>query len=493
VAGLAAAALLTPAPSAQAFGGPVEISAVGAASSGAAITGRTAGGASVAWRQASDGAVLLRSVSLGGVLGTPVTVASESRPRPPAIAQVPGGSIVTWVRSSDDHLLARRVADDGALGPIHDISGTSLSFANGIPTVAANASGKVAVVWRRANDSHVRIRLFDAQSGPSAPDVDLTAEPDIALWGTNVSVAINDAGESVVVWHRNTDCHIIARRVTADGTAGAQVDLSGEPDSAIGDTTPTVAIRPDGTVVGAWHRDSDHHAVSRRWMADGSFGPVVDLSLSDGVPSMANMAITPLATGDAVAWQRESDSHMVTATGSGSAPPAPVDVSLAAGASVTPPSIATTVDGALGIAWVGADGTARVAFSTAVPGPAPSSTPTPSPTPTPTPTPDAPASPAPASPSGTPLPRSDEAPDTQLVGAAPIRLRAGRTATVRFRSSVAGSRFICSLDRAAAKPCRSPLRLRGLRPGRHTLRVWAVSRAGKDRSPLTLQLRVTRR
>ncbi len=183
VAGLVALGLLLPSPAAQAFGGPIDVSATGAASSGAGIAGRTGGGATVAWRQASDGAVLVRSVSVGGTLGSPVTVASASRPRPPAIAAVPGGAVVAWVRSDDDHLLARRVGDDGSLGPIHDVSGSSLSFSNGIPTVAANASGKVAVVWRRANDSHVRIRLFDAQTGPSAPDVDLTAEPDIALWG----------------------------------------------------------------------------------------------------------------------------------------------------------------------------------------------------------------------------------------------------------------------------------------------------------------------
>lgn len=409
--------------------------------------------------------------------------------------------MVGWIRPDDDHLLVRRVGNDGVLGATFDVSGESLSFLNAMPTVAANASGRVAAAWRRPSDSDVRVRVFDAQTGPAAAALDLSADADIALFGTNVSVAINDAGEAAVVWHRNTDCHIIARRVTAAGVVGAQLDLSGEPDSAVGDTTPTVALRPDGTVVGAWHRDTDHHGISRRWAADGATGPVVDLSLANGVPSMANLAITPLADGDAVAWQRETDAHIVTATGNATAAPAPEDVSLAPAASVTPPSIATTADGALALAWVGGDGTARVAFSAGVAGPSPSTpspgstTTTPAPSTTEAPSTGTPTPPTRA-PTAAPTPVSAVdlvAPQTSL-RAQPAARTTRTTAILRFVSSEAGSTFRCSLDGVAESACAPRLTLRRLTPGRHVLRVRAVDAAGNaDPTPAVARFRVVRR
>ncbi|MBJ7332044.1 MAG: hypothetical protein JHC95_19255, partial [Solirubrobacteraceae bacterium] len=367
----AAATLLVVAPGTQAFGGPMDASGAGEAAGGVAIAARTGGGATTAWRRGSDGALLARSVTVGGTLGTPVVVATGTTARPPAAARVPGGTALAWTRASDDHLLVRRLGDDGSLGTTFDASGTSLSQINGQAALAANASGRVAVAWRRPNDSEVRARVFEIDTGPSAPAVNLTATPDIALFGTNVQVTINDAGEAAVVWHRNTDCHIIARRVTSAGAVGTQLDISGEPDSAIGDTSPTVTLRPNGDLVAGWHRDSDHHAVTRRWNADGSAGTVVDLSPLGDVPSMANMAISPIATGEAMAWQRGSDGHVVLASGSASAVSALTNVSGGPSATDVPPALARTQDDALAVAWIAAGGTVRLAFETGVPGPDP--------------------------------------------------------------------------------------------------------------------------
>jgi len=54
----------------------------------------------------------------------------------------------------------------------------------------------------------------------------------------------------------------------------------------------------------------------------------------------------------------------------------------------------------------------------------------------------------------------------------------------RFRSNERGSTFRCRLDKRRFRRCRSVVRLRHLRRGRHTLRVFAVDAAGnRDRSP----------
>jgi hypothetical protein len=54
--------------------------------------------------------------------------------------------------------------------------------------------------------------------------------------------------------------------------------------------------------------------------------------------------------------------------------------------------------------------------------------------------------------------------------------------------------FACSLDRAAFSPCRSRVRLRNLRPGRHQLAVRATAELGNtDATPARLAWRVVPR
>ena len=70
---------------------------------------------------------------------------------------------------------------------------------------------------------------------------------------------------------------------------------------------------------------------------------------------------------------------------------------------------------------------------------------------------------------------------------------ASRRATVRFSSSEAGSTFECRLDHVPFKPCRSPMRLTQLRPGKHAFRVRATDPAGnRDLSPASVRWRVRR-
>ena len=67
----------------------------------------------------------------------------------------------------------------------------------------------------------------------------------------------------------------------------------------------------------------------------------------------------------------------------------------------------------------------------------------------------------------------------------------GKSARIRFRSTEAGSRFRCKLDRRKARPCRSPKIYRNLRPGSHTVRISAIDAAANvDPTPATRTFRV---
>jgi len=68
-----------------------------------------------------------------------------------------------------------------------------------------------------------------------------------------------------------------------------------------------------------------------------------------------------------------------------------------------------------------------------------------------------------------------------------------RRVAVSFASNEHGSSFRCKLDGSPFKPCRSP-RAYMVRPGRHTIRVYAIDAAGnRDRTPAVIGLRVRRR
>jgi hypothetical protein len=62
-----------------------------------------------------------------------------------------------------------------------------------------------------------------------------------------------------------------------------------------------------------------------------------------------------------------------------------------------------------------------------------------------------------------------------------------------FRSSIAGSTFVCMLDDANPEPCTSPQDYRDLEPGHHVFSVVATSPKGQsDPAPATARFRVTK-
>jgi hypothetical protein len=65
-----------------------------------------------------------------------------------------------------------------------------------------------------------------------------------------------------------------------------------------------------------------------------------------------------------------------------------------------------------------------------------------------------------------------------------------RTPTFKFKSTVAGAAFKCTLDGKALKPCRSPLTTKTLSFGRHTLKVGAVAGGASDPTPAAYSFKV---
>ena len=99
-----------------------------------------------------------------------------------------------------------------------------------------------------------------------------------------------------------------------------------------------------------------------------------------------------------------------------------------------------------------------------------------------------PPSPSPSPPGGG---GSDLVPPQTKITKGPGKKLAHGKAKFSFASSEAGSSFQCKLDRKKTASCRSPKTYSGLKPGRHTLSVWATDGAGnKDQSPAKRSFRV---
>lgn len=90
-------------------------------------------------------------------------------------------------------------------------------------------------------------------------------------------------------------------------------------------------------------------------------------------------------------------------------------------------------------------------------------------------------------------PKASTPPETTITARPPAKTH-DRTPTLRFRSNERPATFLCQLDHAAYKPCRSPFApSHPLTPGRHTFKVRAVVTGATDASPASASFKVLAR
>ncbi len=86
---------------------------------------------------------------------------------------------------------------------------------------------------------------------------------------------------------------------------------------------------------------------------------------------------------------------------------------------------------------------------------------------------------------------TDKAPPQTKITKGPKAKSSSTKAKFKFSSTEAGSTFQCKLDRKPFKPCRSPKKYSGLKPGKHVFKVRAIDAAGNtDSSPAVKKFKV---
>ena len=82
-------------------------------------------------------------------------------------------------------------------------------------------------------------------------------------------------------------------------------------------------------------------------------------------------------------------------------------------------------------------------------------------------------------------------PDTTITKK-PKKGAKGAVSKLKFISTISGSTFVCKMDGAKAKTCKSPAKYRCLKPGKHTFTVFATNQLGqRDPTPAKVKFRVS--
>jgi microcompartment protein CcmK/EutM len=223
--------------------------------------------------------------------------------------------------------------------------------------VAVDPAGNAVVVWLGSDGAHdrVQVRRRSASGSLSAVQTLSAAGQD----ATDPQVALDALGNAVVVWTRSDGNHdrIQVRRRSVSGSLSAVQTLSAVGGDAFG---PQVAVGANGNAVVVWERynGTDNRIQVRRRAAGGSLTAVQNLSPSGQHAYEPQVAVD--ANGNAVVvWYRFDGAHdriqvrRRTAAGGLSA----VQTLSPAGQNASNPQVAVDPDGNAVAAWRRFDGT----------------------------------------------------------------------------------------------------------------------------------------
>lgn len=219
--------------------------------------------------------------SSGSTIGPEFTVNNE-----PATCRYPnvaigdnGIFVVIWMKESGKNsIVARLYNADGSAGTepfaVNTVSFNSITQ----PSIAMAGSGHFVVVWdgdpNRAGDDDIHARLYQPDGTPIAEQFVVNTTRTGAQ--QNPRVAMNNAGEFVIVWNSEAGVGDTERDIF-----GQRFDSSGSP---IGDESqlnacttgdqrnPAVAMNEGGRFVAVWQSDGQDGS---RYGIFGQIGPVV--------------------------------------------------------------------------------------------------------------------------------------------------------------------------------------------------------------------------
>jgi hypothetical protein len=404
-----------------------------------------------------------RAIAADGTLGAVRTVTDPGDGAiGVAVAPAPDGdAVVAWidqVEQAQTGLKVRLVSADGTIGPSTTIEDPHQGQTKEVSSTRDAATGETVLLWNQ--HGVLRTQRIAADGTPIGSPLDLGVTGETAV---NSRVALDSTGTTRVTWGQQgiSTAKVLQRTISPAGVAGPVRVLSNVAEDAVNVQS---AVMPSGEGAVVWqvngYAPGQVILRGRTVAADGSLGPVLDLSQPIDVPPGAFPSLTVDGAGRyTVVWQQSdaTDSSIdVLSTSFSTSGRTPIVTLGGAGSDEVPtPKVAAQ-----------ADGTAMATFSLSQPGvdgvfPTAARftlAPTPAPTPTPTATTTDPTPP--------PAPVS-ESPSASTAPAAPLAAFA-RLSLVGDRAAVDAHgrvtlRLRCTVQLADGCPGSLRVRLRGAR------------------------------
>ncbi len=124
------------------------------------------------------------------------------------------------------------------------------------PSIALGSTGYGAIAWTRSDGSHVRVQVSRRLPGAAFVQAQTVSDAGVDA-GPGTSVAVDPAGDVVVVWIEPLAAAVRARRFSAaTGQWGAVMTLDSAPvDNPF--ASVQVVLSPTGVATATWLADSD--------------------------------------------------------------------------------------------------------------------------------------------------------------------------------------------------------------------------------------------
>ena len=240
------------------------------------------------------------SASAAWTVPVDLSAAGQDAYDPAVAVALDGDSVLAWQRSdgANQRIEARTMTETGALGPVMTLSAAGEDAID--PRVGVDDDGNGVIAWERydGSDWRVQVRPLSETSVLGATQTlsaagNENADPDIA---------VDEAGDAVIVWINHTDNRIVGRTRDVNGVLGNRTWFS----DAGGDAYHArVDVDSDGDAVAGWlrHDGANYRAQVRPVSNAGVFG--ADQTISDAGADAVGLELAVDFDGDAtVAWAR---------------------------------------------------------------------------------------------------------------------------------------------------------------------------------------------
>jgi hypothetical protein len=360
-----------PAAASPAWLPPTELSAGGHDASEPVISMDEAGETVAVWQRQSEseiGEVVQGSTrSPGHSFSAPFELAAASSEQ--ALAMTPSGEAVAVWRhfdladEGDYKIQAAYRPPGGSFSTPFDVAATPNAAIPQNIHVAVDAAGDTVVVWAQQEPGAISVVKASVRPAGGSFTAPSTISPTPVVSGHSARdprIAIDAAGEAVAVWtYENGKNDVVqAARGSLSGGFSAPAELSSPGQEA---ATPAIAISPGGEATAAWSRSNGtDYVIETATASGGSFSSPVELSDPAQNALEPEVAIGPSGA-PTIVWTRSNGANFIVEaiSGSGGSFGSPVAVS-EPGENAERPQLAESRSGSVAIVWQRSNGSEEV-------------------------------------------------------------------------------------------------------------------------------------